>query len=156
MRTSTVLDRTLPPSVLLPGTRSHDVLLLHAGIPYTTLLDTGSNKSCIDAALAAELQLSIQAMPGTVQLAHAGVSAARMGKTAPLSVTALFPVPSMKMPAVELVHEFEVLPLDTEQVSVHTGHRSDPSAVSRLDPVWFHRSRTDTRHCHGAASHRRV
>lgn len=130
---ASAVDRTLPASVLAPTAGAHEVLLLYSGIPYTTLLDTGSNKSCIDAALAAELQLPIQPKPGTVQLAHAGLSVKRVGVTDPLPVTAIFLAPGMRLPAQQHEVEFEVLPLESHKYQFLLGmdliHKLFPVAV---------------------------
>jgi hypothetical protein len=111
IRASTVLDRTLPPAVFSPSAGGHKVLFLYEGIPYDCLLDTGCNASCIDAGVAGALGLPIQAKPGTVQLAHAGVTVERVGTTAPMSVIAVFPAPQLKMPVKEFSHAFEIMPL---------------------------------------------
>ncbi len=114
VRASAVLDRTLPSTVVVPTGR-HDVLFLFQERVFITLIDTGADTSCIDAALAAELQLPVQALPGKVKLAHAGVTADRIGKTAALGITAIFPVPELRLPSKQFSLAFEVLPLDTDQ-----------------------------------------
>jgi hypothetical protein len=113
MRTTMVLDRALPSAVFVPSASEHSVWFLFREQPYVTLFDTGCNVSCIDAALAAELKLPITAMPGEVKLAHANTSVKRIGRTAPLSVTAVFPVPGLDKEPVVFVHSFEVMPLES-------------------------------------------
>ena len=68
-----MLDRTLPAAVhtVAVSSGAHEVWFLYKDRVFTTLFDTGCDTSCIDESLAAELGISVRAMPGKIKLAHA-------------------------------------------------------------------------------------
>ena len=82
---------------------------------YKTLLDTGANVSCIDSGLAKELGLNVVSVGGKIKLAKAGECVDRLGMTEPLTVTAIFPVPHLKLTSRCVTHTFELLPLDAHE-----------------------------------------
>jgi RNase H-like domain found in reverse transcriptase/Integrase core domain/Integrase zinc binding domain/Reverse transcriptase (RNA-dependent DNA polymerase)/Chromo (CHRromatin Organisation MOdifier) domain len=109
---SVVLDRTPPASVFVPASR--DVLMLCRGLAYPVLVDTGATCSFIHSELVKELDIPVVTFDGCVKLASSEATIARIGKTEPLEVTAVFPVPRLGLPAKTFRHSFEVMSLPHE------------------------------------------
>lgn len=91
------------------------IILSVRGSAYGALLDTGATLSIIDRALATELALSVVPATGQIHLASANQSTERIGVTAPLAVTAMFPDVLPRMANISVEHAFEVMSLDSRQ-----------------------------------------
>lgn len=111
---SVSLDRTLPDSVFVPTATRRNILFLYQGVPYDVLLDTGANRSFIDARLVESLAIEVVPAVGSIKQASASAPAARIGTTAPMDVTAIFPLPRLQLPAKPFAYCFKVLPLGDE------------------------------------------
>ena len=112
-----IIDRSLPENVILPDRKN--VMFLAQDKVFNTLVDTGATTSFIDETLAKELQLTIEPSPANsrIGLAHANLSAARIGRIRLDEFTALFPFSDRK--TITLSHTFEVLPLTGANKDYH-------------------------------------
>ena len=108
MPISTV-DRTLPESVFAPSATRRNALFIVNSVPYEALLDSGASTSCMDASLINELEISIVPLKGKIALASGQMD--RIGRTASIDITAVFPLTRVSVPTVKVAHQFEVLPL---------------------------------------------
>lgn len=85
-------------------------MLDSTGSFHRTLIDTGSDTSIIARHLADELKLDVTPVAGTIDLAVSGVTAPRQGITAPLSLSAVFPMSKPHISQIRITHSFEVAP----------------------------------------------
>ena len=97
---------------------------------FSTLVDSGSEVSLIDAGVANALKLKINPIKGVIRLAVKDMEVPRLGRTDPLKVTALFtiPIPDVNLPSKHHTHSFEVTNLDTDQYQFIIGR----------DLIWFY------------------
>lgn len=108
--------RAVPVSVLAESSSGRaDVLLMLGGHVYVALLDTGASCSVMDSSIVQELGLHVNQVAGNVLLASSAVSMDRIGITDSLSVTAVFPVPSLRLPSLSFRHAFEIMPIDVNR-----------------------------------------
>ena len=111
-----VLDRTLPSSVMFPSTdpkNRQQVMLGFSNQLFPCLLDTGCNKTLMDADLVAELKVEVTSLPGDIKLACSGQTVPRTGVTSPLSMVAYFPMSTIASSSIS--HSFEVASLQSEK-----------------------------------------
>ena len=111
----TVVGDTVEPSTAGTAEQPAVIWLQLQNRVFKTLLDTGAESiSFIDEALVKEFNLPITSTPGVIKLAHSDHDAKRIGKTAPLPLTAIFPVPELKLSSIAFTSSFEVMPLDSK------------------------------------------
>ena len=103
---STVASVTLKPPMV---SAEHPAVWFSLGkYVYKTLLD-----KCIDKKLIPECNLNVIPVAGKIKLSQEGNTADRIGITDPLSITAIFPVPSISLGSIPFTHQFEIMSLDS-------------------------------------------
>jgi hypothetical protein len=105
------IDRTIPVDVIVP---KHQKIVIYAGgYGFFALLDTGASVSFIDESLIDDNKLNLTVNPantGTINLAHAGHKAQRIGTTS-VSFTAHLTTDADNPRSVSMTHLFEILPI---------------------------------------------
>jgi hypothetical protein len=83
---------------------------------YKSLIDTGASHSFIDTKIVEELQLPTTKQPGSIQLAQNDQVVPRLGTLSqPLLCKALFLSTAHNYSAIQLSHQFELMPLPNDQ-----------------------------------------
>jgi len=131
-----VLDRTLPASVFTgPG---KGVMFVIKGLSFDTMVDSGAKCSFADESVVTiDLGLSITPLSGSVNLAHAGIAADRIGKTPPINIDVLFPNYKLKLQGKSITHSFEILPLRTDDYQFIIGMDLIPILFPNGIPLEF-------------------